>query len=234
MNRLIISQRVVDFIIQEEVGSPAEYGQIYEHPTWPKGDSGITIGLGYDLGYNSPGQIAADWKLKISAEMITALVRVANLKGDNASRALTPQIKSLRIPYDAAEAVFTERVLPRYAEMAVRAFPALTALLPDAAGAIVSLVFNRGTRLKDSGTKEAKELARAEMRKIAGAIPSKDYPAIIEALISMKRLWDGVPDFVGDVEQKFGGLLRRRDGEAALVRGAVRQYSNTELRIISY
>lgn len=234
MGKLIISQRPIDLMVREEVGSPTEYAQLYEHPTYPGGDSGVTVGIGYDLGYNTAIQIGADWKLKVSEDTVRTMVRVANLKGENARRALTAQVKNIRIPFDAAEAVFTEKTLPRYAAMAVRAFPGLTELAPDAAGAILSLVFNRGTRMKDSGPKETKELARVEMRKIGAAIPLKDYKAIEAALISMKRLWDGVPDFEGDKEQKFGGLLRRRDNEAALVRGAIRQYMNSEIRIISF
>lgn len=230
----MITQRVVDFMITEEIGSRSDYEGIYTHPNFPGGESGITIGIGYDLGYTSAAQIAIDWKLRVPDTVIRQLVRVCNLKGTEAKKALTAQLRLISIPYHAAELVFSERTLPHYAAMAVRAFPGLTELLPDAAGAILSLVYNRGTRLKDVGPKEAKERAREEMRKIAAAIPSKDYASISDALISMQRLWDGIPDFPGDVEQKFSGLVKRRAGEAALVRGAQRQYAGTELKAINF
>jgi hypothetical protein len=30
-------------------------------PTWPEGQSGITIGIGYDIGYNSVEVFNQDW-----------------------------------------------------------------------------------------------------------------------------------------------------------------------------
>jgi hypothetical protein len=45
----------------------------------------------------------------------------------------------------------------------------------------------------------------------------------------MKRLWDGIPDYTGDHEQKFTGLVLRREREAVIVEGSERKYDPSEL-----
>lgn len=50
----------------------------------------------------------------------------------------------------------------------------------------------------------------------------------------MKRLWDGVPDFEGDVEQRLEGLLKRRDAEAAMILSSVNmKFDNKDLITVS-
>ena len=44
------SQAAIDLIVREEVGSQARYKHKYQHPEWPGGASGVTIGVGYDCG----------------------------------------------------------------------------------------------------------------------------------------------------------------------------------------
>jgi GH24 family phage-related lysozyme (muramidase) len=73
-------------------------------------------------------------------------------------------------------------------------------LHPNAYGAIVSLVFNRGTSLV--GDK------RLEMRNIRVLVPKKDYSKIAQEFRSMKRLWKG---------KNLNGLIERREAEAKLV-----------------
>src|SRR6266699_1563082 len=48
-----IPTRAVTFIGREEVGSRRLYDIQGGRPTWPGGDSGVTIGIGYDLGYQT-------------------------------------------------------------------------------------------------------------------------------------------------------------------------------------
>jgi peptidoglycan hydrolase-like protein with peptidoglycan-binding domain len=54
-----IPTRAVSFIAREEVGSRGFYDAQCARPTWPGGASGVTIGVGYDLGYQAG--FAADW-----------------------------------------------------------------------------------------------------------------------------------------------------------------------------
>src|SRR5258708_33323102 len=56
-----ISDRAIQLIIAFEVTSEAVYNRLYQRPTWPKGKSGVTIGIGYDLGYPAPAQIGPVW-----------------------------------------------------------------------------------------------------------------------------------------------------------------------------
>lgn len=234
MGKLIVSNKAIDLTITEEITSPANYNAKLISPVWPGGVSGITGGIGYDFGHNSAAQISADWKYKLSEDAIRVLVRVAGLRGEAAKKALTAQVKSVKIPLDAAMEVFKKKALPRYAALTVRAFPGVTELLPDAAGVILDIVYNRGPRLNDSGSKELKEGARSEMRCIAEAIPKKDYEAIATACDHMARLWDGVPDFEGDKEIKFGGLIRRCKRRAEIVRGSAREYSQSDIHSIIF
>jgi hypothetical protein len=37
------------------------YTKKYRKPVWPKGHSGVTIGIGYDAGNASKPQLRADW-----------------------------------------------------------------------------------------------------------------------------------------------------------------------------
>lgn len=48
-----ISQRAIALIVGCEVSGKANYEARYQRPVWPKGLSGITIGIGYDVGYSN-------------------------------------------------------------------------------------------------------------------------------------------------------------------------------------
>jgi hypothetical protein len=61
------------------------------------------------------------------------------------------------------------------------AFPGINELSPDAQGALVSLVFNRGTSMEGD--------RRREMRAIQAAVANGDLQEIADQLRSMKRLW---------------------------------------------
>ncbi len=83
-------------------------------------------------------------------------------------------------------------------------FPGIAELPPDAQGALVSLVFNRGTSMEGD--------RRAEMRAIRDAVPSSDLQEIADQLRSMKRLW---------INKGLDGLLRRREEEAKLIESCI-------------
>jgi hypothetical protein len=54
---LTVSRKGLQQIVQHEISSAFYYRKFLSHPTWSGGSSGITIGIGYDLGYNSGRQI---------------------------------------------------------------------------------------------------------------------------------------------------------------------------------
>ena len=45
----MISRKAIEMIIKHEVGGRAVYEKRYQKPIWAGGDSGCTIGLGYDV-----------------------------------------------------------------------------------------------------------------------------------------------------------------------------------------
>lgn len=199
---LNISGRSRDLIIEFEVGDRTYYDRRLSHPTWPGGASGVTIGFGYDLGYNTPAQIRADW-VDLPPSQRDELARLAGVKGQVA-RKLVPTVAHIKVPWVVAEKVFSRRTLPRFGLMAATAFPGLAGLKADIQGALLSIVFNRGASMTGD--------SRSEMREIKEAIKSGNLKAIPPAIRSMKRLWKN---------KGLDGLLRRRDAEAKLVESAL-------------
>jgi hypothetical protein len=104
----------------------------------------------------------------------------------------------------AASAVFFALTVPRYYRDTAAAFPGLERLPADAQGALVSLVFNRGGKMKGA--------SRSEMRAIRELVPLGDLRGIAAQLRAMKRLWVG---------KGLDGLVKRREVEAKLVESAI-------------
>jgi len=190
----------------EAAGSEAKYLQLHiERPTWPRGSSGVTIGIGYDLGYNSASQIRTDWSGHLDAQTIERLASCSGTTGAAAGSLITG-LRDIIVPWSAAIAVFRERSIPHYMNLTTSAFPGVDAVDPRCQGALLSLVYNRGTRMTDRAGFPGE---RKEMRAIRGLVPNKDYKQIASEIRSMKRLW------IGTANEK--GLSRRRDAEADLV-----------------
>jgi GH24 family phage-related lysozyme (muramidase) len=74
-------------------------------------------------------------------------------------------------------------------------------LRPNACGAILSLVYNRGTSTVGDSRREMKVLQKQ-------CIPNTDYACIAEQIRSMTRLWRGTVN--------ENGLTARREAEAIL------------------
>jgi GH24 family phage-related lysozyme (muramidase) len=170
---------------------------------WPGGSSGITIGIGYDLGYVTVDQFESDWEPYLSTDALARL-KTAIGKTGIAAKNRAPQFSDIRIAPQDAERVFFDRTLPLHALRTEQALPGVTELPDDAQGALLSLVFNRGTSMVGD--------RRLEMRAIRDAVPNKDLPEIADQLRSMKRLWVG---------KGLDGLIRRREAEARLVDSSI-------------
>lgn len=197
-----VSPAAVALIVANEISSPAYYRQALQSPTWPGESSGVTIGIGYDLGYVTRDQFAADWQAVAPAIVSGPLAAVCGLKGPRAQTAL-PALAHILVPLEAAEAVFRDATLPRYAAQTADAFPGCAALPPDAFGALVSLVFNRGPAM--GSPSDPPPDRRREMRGIRDAIAAGNPRAVPQLLLDMRRLWPNA-----------GGLRSRRAQEAAL------------------
>jgi len=198
----LLSPKSLQLVLDYEVGGGEGYYNRYlKRPCWPKGASGVTIGVGYDLGYNSSSQFEDDWGGRIDDSDFSRLRKCLGFKGSAANSKLSG-VRDIEIPWDAALNVFKSNTVPRFIKLTLNAFPGADKLHPDAFGALVSLVFNRGSSLKGS--------RRTEMARIRDLVPSKNYSAIAQEIRNMKRIWAG---------KGLDGLLRRRDKEAALVDG---------------
>lgn len=229
----------IDAIISYEIGAEfvgdtRYYNSRLTKPTYPGGNSGVTIGIGYDLGYNTIAQIRRDWEGKVNGNILAFMLECAGLKGSNAAKKIKPQTSSLKIPYEVAFEVFTKSTLPRFCKEAKESFPNIENLNPLAQAVIVSVVFNRGNGLVDTSTNAQKEGRRKEMRNLIKAIEKVDYNSIAKEIEAMKRLWDGVPDFDGDVEVKMQGLIDRRIAEAKLIiQSTTMQFTNEDIITIA-
>lgn len=196
---LSLSSKALDLILEYEG---------FDRGGWPGGDSGCTIGYGYDLGYHTLGQFAQDWRTYLTVNDFQKLRALVGIKGTRA-RDRVRVLGSVKITREAARAVFAAASIPRAITATLEAFPGVEKLPADAAGALISLVFNRGGSMKDS---DPRVQNRREMRAIRAAVETGDLMEIAMQLRSMVRLWEG---------KGLGGLIRRREAEAALVESCI-------------
>lgn len=194
-----IPTRAVAFIAREEVGGRGYYDTQCTRPTWPGGASGVTIGVGYDLGY----QVAfdADWSSLLTPAQIAGLRPWLGRKGQTAS-AGPAQLTGTTIPWHAAWTVFIRRTLPAEIATTRATFTGPVLLPPLCLGVLVSLVYNRGSAMADTPGYPG---SRKEMRDIRDAVAAGRTADVPAALRSMKRLWP-----------EGNGLRDRREREAKL------------------
>ena len=202
------SQAAVDLIVANEISSKEIYNRKFKRPCWPGGRSGVTVAIGYDLGYTTRDKVAKDFGKHLPAAMIIAMQNVVGLTGDAARMALAGIQNKVEISWDVAMEVFEAVDLLRYENMLLKACPGSENLSPDCFGALTSITYNRGS----GGFTSAGGRYR-EMQMIRAAILAKNYQSIPGQIRAMKRIWAG---------QGLPGLLRRRDEEAALFERGLR------------
>ena len=184
---------------------------------WQGGMSGVTIGYGYDLGYEL--SFMHDWCGLLNVVDMSRLNAAVGIKGEPA-HSLCQHFQTIKIPEHAASLVFQNTTLPKYENLVIQTFPQSEKLPADAFGALVSLIYNRGTSLVDAAGSDR----RAEMRNIYLLLKGWDgYNALIlrnlaTQVDSMKRLWPNIPD-------DDCSLHNRREAEASLIRNA--QFATT-------
>jgi GH24 family phage-related lysozyme (muramidase) len=194
-----ISDTAFNLIVEFEVSSQQVYIAKYQKPTWPGGASGVTIGIGYDVGYTTSAELHADFDTLIPAGMVTALEKAIGVTGAAAALLAQNLAASVVVPWDAAIGVHRSKVIPRWAGLTERSLPNTGGLDGDAFGALVSLTYNRGASFSAAGDRFA------EMRAIKADMTAEALNDIPAQFRSMKRLWPTVP-----------GLQKRREREAQL------------------
>jgi hypothetical protein len=207
--RQAVLERSADFLIAAE--------DLPTHPYWPKGDSGITVGVGWDLGQHSESEFLSAWAALDLATL--GQLKIAIHKRGREAEVLVPRLKAIVVPRNISLSVFRTSLEDSYYPMTLRLFPGVETLPTEVQVALVSLVFNRGVLLgRDPDWTKAKELDRRwEIRRLQDDVKQRDLFAIYIRLGTMKRLWE-----------KAGprGLLYRRRDEQHLIR----PYVDQELR----
>jgi GH24 family phage-related lysozyme (muramidase) len=201
---LKVSKKGLKTLMQFEISSKSYYTKKLSKCVWPGGKSGVTIGIGYDLGYVSKRTFERDWSGLVSAKTVEHLKTACGKKGKSAKNAVSRLKRTrIKVPLRAAEKVFYKKTLPKYARQTRRAFPGVEDLPPDAQAMLLSLVYNRGASLSGSRRKEMKTIRRL--------VKKKNLHGIAEQYKAMKRLWEN---------KGLEGLLKRRDKEARLIKAA--------------
>ena len=179
---------------------------------WPGGDSGITLGHGYDLSAEPANELRRDWAPYLSGGEIGQLLGAIGKSGE-AAAALAHDLRNITVTREQADAVFLEATLPKYLQLTRVVYPHLSELPLDAQGALVSIIYNRGTAMGKPGLRSWDD--RREMRAIqadlAAGVHAGDLAKIAALIRSMKRLWEG---------KGLDGLIARREAEAQLVERA--------------
>ena len=123
----------------------------------------------------------------------------------NAARTLCGTLQSIQIIWPSAYSEFNAFEVPNYWSLTARTFPGFNDLRRNAQGALVSLVYNRGSSM--SGP------SRVDMRTIRDAVPKKDYEAMADAeahmLVTCGNAWRNAGI--------YDGMKARRGSEAILL-----------------
>jgi len=201
----LISRRAIDLIVFFEVSSESVYQSKYRGAIWPRGKSGVTVGIGYDLGYVSEERIDEDWNRYIDSDQLELLKSAAGLRGDSARDVLN-SLSKVDIPFSIAFDQFRYEALPRYTALTESVLPNTSGLSDDSLGALVSLTYNRGPSYSVSESRDKSGRYR-EMRAIRSHMEFGRLSSIANEIKSMVRLWD---------VNEFPGLHKRRQLEASL------------------
>jgi hypothetical protein len=207
-SREAVIEKSVSFLIQAE--------KLADRPYWPKGNSGITIGVGWDLGYHSAAELKTTWS-ELRPEVLGRLEKAAGIKGQQA-QALLPQMRSVLIPESVSLTVFRDSLVRQYYPLVLQMFPQIEKLPTNVQVAFISVLFNRGPVMgHDPDWRIAKDVDRRwEIRRMRDDVNRQDFFAIYAHLGTMKRLWENAGP--------RGLLIRRRDEQAL-----IRPYVNRQL-----
>lgn len=195
-----VSNLARSLIVACEVTSEANYRSRLQSPTWPGGKSGVTIGIGYDLGYTTASTFRSDWGHLLPKSTVERLAKCCGLRGNSAAQQIR-DLHAYTVGWTEANIQFNA-YLPNVVGQTEDTFLNCNDLRPDSFGALVSLIYNRGASLSKRSER------RREMREIYDLMLRRDFGPIPAEIRHMKRIWMDDPD--------AHGLLKRRDLEALL------------------
>lgn len=212
----VLSSNGVAYIALEETGGLRYYQQVSRWPHFPGFASGITIGVGYDLRFNTEENFRELWQAHLPVDTLEILAQDIGKKG-SLKRAKALQRMAIEVPFKAAWPVFVQKTLPRYYADTESIYPSLAMLPPLCQTVLVSLVFNRGHSLAGSRRSEMRAIRDilAEAASLAFNKPKRKMilADVEDEIVSMQRLWG-----LGS------GLAKRRQTEANLWRQGLKSW----------
>lgn len=193
-----IDPAVVALVVRWEVGSPKQYTAKYQGVICPGGASGPTIGIGDDLGHQTPNEIRRRWGWHPQVER---MVTGSGQTGPAACIAWKKAHADIRVTYTEALRIFQTYAWPKYQAMASRAYrkgwDGLTSFHQDS---LTSNGYNRGFSFLGS--------KRAELVVIRdNCVPRSAAACTADQLRASCRVWDSQPTI-------RKGLCARRHAEA--------------------
>lgn len=193
-----IDPAVVALVVRWEVGSPKQYTAKYQGVICPGGASGPTIGIGDDLGHQTPNEIRRRWGWH---PQVDRLVTGSGQTGPAACIAWKKAHADIRVTYTDALRIFQTYAWPKYAAMASRAYrkgwDGLTTFHQDS---LTSNGYNRGFSFLGS--------KRSELVVIRdNCVPRSAADCTADQLRASCRVWDSQPTI-------RKGLCARRHAEA--------------------
>jgi peptidoglycan hydrolase-like protein with peptidoglycan-binding domain len=200
----------VAFIAREETGGLAYFHALTRWPHFPGLSSGVTIGVGYDLRFNSEENFRDLWGDRLSPEVLDELSKDIGKPGTKKRVKALKQL-GIEVPFKAAWPAFVEKTLPRFYKNTDAIYPSLGRLPDLCRSALVSIVFNRGNRLNGS--------RRTEMRAIRDILIKADNPSLHKQ--KRKSLLSDIEDQLILMQRLWGpgtGVHKRRQAEANLWR----------------
>ena len=212
----LLSTDGVAFIAIEETGGLNYYNLHTRWPHFPGYQSGITVGVGYDLRFNTRENFDSTWGPYLDSAHMRELSKDLGVKGSK-KRGRELKNMGIDIPFKHAWAVFIASILPRFYRITEGAYPSLDTLPGSCRAVLVSIVFNRGASMNGA--------SRSEMRRIRDILAGASSPSIHkqkrkmllsdveDEILSMQRLWDA-----------GSGLVRRRQKEANMWRQGLRDW----------
>jgi GH24 family phage-related lysozyme (muramidase) len=199
------SKNTLKLIYDFEVGGgESYYNKFLKRFTWPGLQSGPTIGIGVDCAYYTKQELKNLFSF-LPPDQID-LVCGSTGKTGEAGKEYTKVLREagIEVSWNQAQKIFLNTTWAKFSKLTDNVFQGSNDLCDDAYGALVSLVFNRGSSLSGN--------SRSEMRDINNLVPQKNYHAIARKIRSMKRLWFG---------KGMDGLIDRREREAQMVESCV-------------
>lgn len=225
----VISRRAYDFVVRWETGGRAYYDNVIKgRPIWPGYASGITIGCGFDLGYHTKPKFDAQWGGRLPRAEFDRLIPALGFKTTDPIRdakvgkakTLVRSFRDIVISWDVAIAQFDESKMPALVGDLYAALDNLDRLHPHSRGALLSLVFNRGSGGFARDGDRYRELR--DIHKLMRSGTASDFARIPDRLLSMRRIWG--PD---------SSLSKRREEEAALFEEGLAERRVTESLLVS-